>query len=176
MKFLCVKIFQMCRITQTKTADFRIVKSRVSASPALNNPAQVELQWELRGESLHESFLNSHTPVKREQELHESWRELRSESLYESFLNSHTRRSNEKKSCMRVDEKWEFAWEFSQLSCPGQTRTRVDESWLDITARVAKILMIKSQQNLNHLKIEWESWIATMLPVMLLFHFNDILN
>ena len=25
---------------------------------------------------------------------------------------------------MRVD-KWEFVWEFSQLSCPGQTRTRV---------------------------------------------------
>jgi hypothetical protein len=33
-------------------------------------------------------------------------------------------RSNEDKSCMRV-EKREFAWEFSQLSCPGQTRTRV---------------------------------------------------
>jgi hypothetical protein len=37
---------------------------------------------------LHESFLNSHAPVKWEQELHESW--------------------------MRV-EKREFAWEFSQL-------------------------------------------------------------
>jgi hypothetical protein len=36
-------------------------------------------------------------------------------------------RSNENKSCMRVDESWEatFAWKFSQLSCPGQTRTRV---------------------------------------------------
>jgi hypothetical protein len=33
-------------------------------------------------------------------------------------------RSNENKSCMRV-KKREFAWEFSQLSCPRQTRTRV---------------------------------------------------
>ena len=32
--------------------------------------------------------------------------------------------SNENKSCMRVS-KQEFAWEFHQLSCPGQTRTRV---------------------------------------------------
>ena len=32
--------------------------------------------------------------------------------------------SNENKSCMRV-EKRDFVWEFSQLSCPGQTKTRV---------------------------------------------------
>ena len=32
--------------------------------------------------------------------------------------------SNENKSCIRVDKR-EFAWEFHQLSCPGQTRTRV---------------------------------------------------
>jgi hypothetical protein len=48
-----------------------------------------ESWWELRSESLHESFLNSHVPVQREQELHKSWWELRSESLHESFLNSH---------------------------------------------------------------------------------------
>ena len=34
--------------------------------------------------------------------------------------------SNENKSCMRVN-KQEFVWEFSQFSCPGQTRTKV--SW-----------------------------------------------
>ena len=40
--------------------------------------------------------------------------------------------SNENKSCMRVD-KWEFVWEFSQLSCPGQTRTRVAwYSWWEL--------------------------------------------
>ena len=32
--------------------------------------------------------------------------------------------SNENKSCMRVDKR-EFAWEFHQLLCSGQTRTRV---------------------------------------------------
>jgi hypothetical protein len=32
--------------------------------------------------------------------------------------------SNENKSCMRV-EKREFAWKFSQLSCPGKTRIGV---------------------------------------------------
>ena len=35
--------------------------------------------------------------------------------------------SNENKSCIAVDESYqaEFVWEFSQLSCPCQTRTRV---------------------------------------------------
>ena len=57
----------------------------------------------------------------------ESWWELRSDSLHESFLNYYVqvKRGWE---LMRV-EKREFAWEFSQLSCPGQTRMRVDESW-----------------------------------------------
>jgi hypothetical protein len=31
---------------------------------------------------------------------------------------------------LNQNESW---WEFSQLSCLGQTRTKVDESWLDIT-------------------------------------------
>jgi hypothetical protein len=65
--------------------------------------------------------------VKREQELHESWWELASESLHESFLNSHVPVKREQElheSCMRVGKR-EFAWEFSQLSCPGQMRTRV---------------------------------------------------
>ena len=45
--------------------------------------------WELKSESMYESFLKSHVLVKREQELYESWWELKSESLYESFLKSH---------------------------------------------------------------------------------------
>ena len=79
-----------------------------------------ECWWELRSESLYESFFNCHVLVKR------GW-ELRSESLHESFLNYHVlvKRGWE---LMRV-EKREFLWEFSQLSCPGQTRMRVDESW-----------------------------------------------
>ena len=34
------------------------------------------VEWELRSESLHESFLTSRAPVKREQELHESWLDI----------------------------------------------------------------------------------------------------
>ena len=49
--------------------------------------------------SYHESFLNYHVLVKREQELYASWR-------------------------MKVG-KGEFIWEFSQLSRPGQRRTQV---------------------------------------------------
>jgi hypothetical protein len=49
---------------------------------------------------------------------------------------------------MRV-EKREFAWEFSQLSCPGQTRTRVawelHESCLHVTACVAKTHQLSSK-------------------------------
>jgi hypothetical protein len=60
-----------------------------SHAPVKREQELHESWWELRNESLHESFLYSHAPVKREQELHESWWELRSESLHESFLNSH---------------------------------------------------------------------------------------
>jgi hypothetical protein len=100
--------------------------------------------------------------------------ELRSESLHESWearvcmrvFSTLLPRSNENKSFVRVDKR-EFASEFSQFSCPGQMRTRVAwelrsksldesffnsiapikreqefrESWQDITARVAKSLV-----------------------------------
>jgi hypothetical protein len=55
-----------------------------------------------------------------------TWWELRSESLHESFLNSHFP-VNENKSCMRVDESWEarfYMRVFSTLM-PRSTRTRV---------------------------------------------------
>jgi hypothetical protein len=87
-----------------------------------------ESWWELRSDSLHESFLNSHALFKREQELHESWWELRSESLHESFLNSHALVKREQElheSWWELRSESFFVWEFSQLSCPGQTRTRV---------------------------------------------------
>jgi hypothetical protein len=81
---------------------------------------RTRVAWELRRESLHQSFLNSHALVKREQELHESWEA----SVYIRVFSTLMPWSNENKSCMRV-EKREFASEFSRLSCPGQTRTRV---------------------------------------------------
>jgi hypothetical protein len=88
-----------------------------------SSPGQTRTRvaWELRSESLkHQSFLNSHALVKREQELHESW-EAR---VYIRVFSTLMPWSNENKSCMRVGKR-EFASEFSQLSCPGQTWTRV---------------------------------------------------
>ena len=88
----------------------------------LSCPGQTRTRvaWELTSESLHESFINSHVLVKREQELHESWQAR----VYMRVSSTLMSWSNENKSCMRVDKR-EFTWEFHQLSCPGQTRTRV---------------------------------------------------
>jgi hypothetical protein len=113
-------------------------------------------------------------PVKREQELHETWEARVCMRIFSTLMP----RSKENKSCMRV-EKREFVWEFSQLSCPGQTRTRVawelrseslhenflnphalvkreqelHESWVDITA---------SHQSLNQLKVDESRWELTV--------------
>jgi hypothetical protein len=135
-------------------------------------PRTVKQEQELTSESLHESFLNSHASVKREQQLHESGWELRSESLHESW---------EARVCMRV-EKREFAWEFSQLSCPGQTRTRVawelrseslyasflnshapvkreqelHESWeARVCMRVFSTLVPRSNENKSCIRVDW---------------------
>ena len=88
--------------------------------------ALVKQGWELRSESFHESFLNSHVPVKQEQELHESWWELRSESFHESFLNS---------------------------PVPLKQEQELHKSWLDITARLQKLSVINSHENLNQFKM-----------------------
>jgi hypothetical protein len=49
---------------------------------------KVDESWHARV-CMHESFLNSRVPIKREQELHESWWKLTCKSLHESFLNAH---------------------------------------------------------------------------------------
>ncbi len=54
----------------------------------------------LISESLHESFLNFHCLIKREQELHESWQARVCMRVFSTIVT----RSNENKSCMRVDE------------------------------------------------------------------------
>jgi hypothetical protein len=96
---------------------------------------------------MHESFLNFHCLIKREQELHESWQarvymrvfstsiawsnenkscmhESWETRVYMSVFSTFIAWSNENKNCMRV-EKREFTWEFSQHSLLDQTRTRV---------------------------------------------------
>jgi hypothetical protein len=82
-----------------------------------------ESWWELASESLHESVLNSHAPVKREQELHESWEARVCMRVFSTPTPDQTRTRVAWK-LMRVGKR-EFAWECSQLPCPGQTRTRV---------------------------------------------------
>ena len=92
----------------------------------------------------------------------ESWWELRSESLHESFLNNHVlvKRGWE---LMRV-EKWEFVWEFSQLSCPGQTRMRVDESWeTRVCMRVFSTVMSWSNEDESWWELRSESLYESFL-------------
>jgi uncharacterized membrane protein len=107
----------------------------------LSCPGQTRTRvaWELRSESLHQSFLNSHALVKREQELHESCEGR----VYIKVFSTLMPWSNENKSCIRV-EKREFTSEFSQLSCPDQTRTRV--AW--------ELLSENSHQYFNQLKVD----------------------
>jgi hypothetical protein len=125
----------------------------------LSCPSQTRtrIARELRSESLHESFLNSHAPVKREQELHESWWELRSESLHQIFLNSHGPVKREQE----LHESW---WElrseslhrvFSTLmprSNENKNCTRVDESWLDKTAKTHQL-----SSKFESVQSSWES-------------------
>ena len=153
----------------------------------LSCPVQTRprVTWELKSESLHESFLNFRVPFKREQELHESWEARVCMGVFSTFVS----RSSENKSYMRV-EKREFAWEFSQLSCPVQTRTRVtwelkseslhesflnfrvpfkreqelhesnDASWeVRVCMRVFSTLMPRSNENKSYMRVD-ESWEA----------------
>ena len=121
------EFFQLSCLGQTRTRvawELMRVEKRdfVSEFSQLSCPCQTRTRvaWELRSEILYESFLNSHAPVKREQELHESWEARFCMRVFSTLMPL----SNENKSCMRV-EKRDFVWEFFQLSCLGQTRTRV---------------------------------------------------
>ena len=147
--------------------------------------------WELISESLHESFINSHVQITREQELYyESWQAR----VYMRVSSTLMSWSHENKSCtMRVD-KWEFAWEFHQLSCPGQTRTRVAweltseslhesfinshvlvkreqelyESWqARVYMRVSSTLVSWSNQNKSCIRVDkWEfAWVSEIFPI-----------
>ena len=71
-------------------------------------------------EFIHKGFINFHCLIKREQELYESWQAR----VYMRVSSTFIAWSNENNSCMRVD-KWEFTWEFRELSLLDQTGTRV---------------------------------------------------
>ena len=92
------------------------IKSILNSRPG---QTRTRVAWELTSESLHESFVNFHCLIKREQELHESWQARVYIRVFSTFIDW----PNENKSCMRVDKR-EFTWEFCQLSLLDQTRTR----------------------------------------------------
>ena len=87
---------------------------------SLLDQTRTRVAWKLTSESWHESFLNFHCLIKREQELHESWQARVYMRVFSTFIAW----SNENKSCMKVDKR-ELTWEFAQLSLLDQTRTRV---------------------------------------------------
>ena len=99
------------------------------------------------------SSCNSHVLVKRKQELHESWQAR----VHIWVLSTLMSWSNENKSCMRVGHKREFAWEFCQLSCPGQTRTRV--VW-ELTSESLHESFVNSRVLVKREQELYESWQA----------------
>ena len=128
----------------------RVPPTFIAWSKENNNCMRVERERE----SLHESFINFHCVIKREQELHESWQER----VYMRVPPTFIAWSKENNNCMRVEERErEFTWEFHQLSLRDQTRTRV--AW-ELTSEslhenfVNFHCLIKREQELH------ESWQA----------------
>jgi hypothetical protein len=113
----------------------------------------VKREWELKSESLHESFLNSHTLVKRE--LHESWEARVCMRVFSTLIPW----SNE--SCMGVDESWEARvcmrvfWTFMPWSNEIKSCMRVDASWeARVCVRVFSTLMSRSNENKSCLRVD----------------------
>ena len=134
----------------------------------ISGQTRTRVAWELTSESLHESFTNSHVLVKREQELHESW-QARVGMRVSSTLVSW---SNENKSCTRVDKR-EFAWEFHQLSCPGQTRTRVARELTSESLHESFInsrVLLKREQELHE---SWQARVCIRVSLTLVSWSND---
>jgi hypothetical protein len=143
--------------TRTRAGAVRVEKREFPwefSQLSLLDKTRTRVAWELTSEGLHESFLNFHFLIKREQELHESWQVRVDMRVFSTFIAW----SNENKSCMRVEKReftdmrvfstfiaWsnenksytymriykrEFTWEFFQLLLLDQTRTRrLHESW-----------------------------------------------
>jgi hypothetical protein len=120
----------------------------------------------LTSQSLHESFLNVHCLIKREQELHESWQARVYMRVFSTFIPS----SNENKSCMKVDKR-ELSCSKSDgnrlaTSCSNKTNTgcssQVATSLLSSTCYVQTIsdLMITTCSRLVN---NWEQAVRTHL-------------
>ena len=81
-------------------------------------------------------------------------------------------RANENKSCMRVDER-EFVGEIHQLSCPGQTRTRV--AW-ELTSEslhesfINSHVLVKREQEFHE---SWQARVSYLLPLLIIQQHNN---
>jgi predicted transcriptional regulator len=136
---------------------------------SLLDQTRTRVAWELRSESLHESFPNFHCLIKREQELHESGQARVYMRVFSTFIAW----PNENKSCMRVDKR-EFTWEFSQLSLLDQTRTRVaweltSESWqARVFVRVLSTFIVWSNENKSCMRVDKRefSWEFSQLSLL----------
>jgi hypothetical protein len=132
------------RVAWELTSEFTWEFSQLS----LLDQTRTRVVWVLTSKSLHESFLNFHCLIKREQELHESW-QARVCSTFIAW-------SNANKSCMRVDKR-EFAWEFSQLSLLDKREQELHESWqVRVYMKVFSTFIAWSNEN----KSLHESWQA----------------
>ena len=160
---------------------------------SLLDQTRTRVAWELTSESSHESFINFHCVIKREQELHESWQAR----VYMRVSSTFIAWSNENKSCMRVEKlefihesfinfhclikrkqklhescKREFTWKLHQLSLLDQRRTRfacdltresLHESFINCHC------LIKQEQDLH------ESWQARVY-MRVLFNFHCLIK
>ena len=103
--------------------------------------SNVDESWEASG--LHESFLNSHSPVEREQDLHESWLDITVRLQKLSSKNVKHLRVNEGRSANQTLLIHEF-WNTGNKS-----GMRVNESWLDVLVKRTRTLI----KNLNQIKV-----------------------
>ena len=99
------------------------------------------------------SFLKSRAPIKQEQELHGSWWEL-----------------------MRVG-KQVFAWAFSaQLSCTGQTRTRVVRHLMRIDWLLPRETSHQLASKSEAAQSWWELQLSALLTKVRHFKYNLVLQ
>ena len=103
---------------------------------------QTRMSYELTSKSLHESFINSHVLVKREQELHESWQAR----VYMRISSTLMSWSNENKSCTRADKR-EFTREFINHQ-QAKARQYKSKSYMDVCICRTRIDLI-IPKNLN---------------------------
>jgi hypothetical protein len=119
---------------------------------------RTRIAWELRSESSHQSFLNSHAPIKENKSCMRVDKSCEARVCIRVF-STLVARSNENKSCMRVDESWEarvcirvFSTLMAQ-SNENKSSMRVDESWEErVCMRVFSTHVPRSKRT----RVTWE--------------------